>query len=51
MSESGTDEHNCGPNPVYIDEASNPTEVVDEEDLLKILEAKNKLVINHYFIK
>lgn len=36
-----TDQCSCGPDPVCIDES----EVIDEENLLKMLEEQNKLVI------
>jgi len=41
-------ECNCGPDPVCIDESSSSTEGVDE-DLLKLLEEKNKLVDIHLY--
>ena len=41
-----TDKCNCGPDPVCIDESSSPTAVVDEENLLKMLEEQNKLVMH-----
>ena len=40
---------NCGPDPVCVDETTSPAQVVDEEDLLKMMEEKNKSVI--YCIK
>lgn len=37
-----TDNCNCGPDPVSIEESPSPTVVVDEENLLKMLEEQNK---------
>lgn len=44
MSLDAVGEPSCGPDPVYLDEESNP---INEESLLKMLEEQNKLVLHN----